>query len=355
MVPIEKINMSLEWIKGIQGSLDLSIPEIPSLKIPPLKDIDFKFDFSGIPVINPGKDIIEPAINGALVAINWVINGLRNILTDMTIDLNSSLDFFGIPRLNMPRLDLIPDVIIDTVIDLSFELRKLGLETIDVGALLKEGMDAVIYGLNVAMDAVVYAINFSIKKISDAFKAAGRAIQDAMSNIALDLKMQMETMNIFKDIIPEIKELTWHFSQLSIGDVVETWVLPQVQMLFPSAKIADIMLISLLVIIMGALIYAGRYVYSLTMPIRDIMTIASSVMSKGIDKVREAEVKLDKKLDCIQEAKAKAKEVRILTNKNNSLQKQLTKITRELESCRRPPTTTNSRPPGTSTLPSRTT
>lgn len=272
--PIESIKQTIAQINNYIASVDLSVPDFPTVQFPEFSEFDLTLDFSKLGSIDPCKDIIQPAINAAISPYNAAINSTRSRLTSSLTDINKALKDLGLKEISMNVLDEIKSVALSCNVDLAAEFKKIGLDKINIGKIISTRVKYALTIINKGLQIAQQSINKMFEIVATVMEYAMRELGIMLRQVAMDLKKQMETLNVFKDLIPEIKTLTFHIGQLDLGRVLEIYVLPTIQGWFPGASLGDIMLAVFTVMLISFVVYLWNYASLVLQPASDAISIA---------------------------------------------------------------------------------
>jgi hypothetical protein len=90
-VPYQTIKDAINTLENTLGNLNIPIPNIPEIKIPPIPNLSCPIDFTKIPTYDPCNQIINKAVNDAISPVNTTISGIQTTLNTTIGGINTTI------------------------------------------------------------------------------------------------------------------------------------------------------------------------------------------------------------------------------------------------------------------------
>ena len=272
LTPVLAIEKLLEDIAEFKNKLLLNLPSLKPLAIPEIPELPLKIEFSKIPAFDCCPNI-ELAINASIGAINTAVDVTVDGINKGINELNTQIEKLGIPKLKNIDVAEIGNIDFTFRIDLAEELRKIGIEDWDIGKDLSDSLNVVIRGLNTALGASVIAINFVIEGMNTAWNFVIDGLAKALDTIVNSMLKTLNSINVFKDIMPLVTDLTEELSELSPLEFVAFLFYRTLQRSVPMGKLLDVAFLIVFVALIVLFVYLMQYVYAVAIPLQDILVI----------------------------------------------------------------------------------
>jgi hypothetical protein len=232
------------------------------------------------------KDVIEKNINDTIRPINSLITEILNNVNLSIREVNSSINEISnisVVPINIPQINLINNL--SCSIDVVKMLKDIGLDKIDILKEIEINSNIAINKINNGLDIAQAQLDESIKLFNQMIKKTIIDLYNSLTEIISSLKKQLESMNVFKDIIPKITELQIDLSKLSIKKLLETYIypwitsyiLPYIKAYLPAAQVVDIFFILVIMAIipyLNTILTISRFIfYTIYSIIKLILTL----------------------------------------------------------------------------------
>ena len=182
---------------------------------------------------------------------NTVINGLNDTLhIGMPTIPSSPIPAIKLSPLSMPPLDKIGNINLSCNIDFAQLIEHIVKDLLAVGKIITDSInDNVIQKMNGFLLILKNALDQIRNTLNDTMQLIITSIQEQITRTIGFLKDQLVVLNVFNKIIPRIQTLIKNVKIVDFPSLFKSFILPPIQNLVPWASVGDILLLIILFIL----------------------------------------------------------------------------------------------------------